>query len=343
MMMHMAIQMTPTITPPSWSCSPRRRMSTYGRSATHSRELRAQVLIVSDFNDWGNYVALDRQRLLEWPFRDIEQTIMARDVILYALGVGAGANPLDIRELSFVYEEGLHALPTMATILCAPGFSWYQDPHSGIDWRRMLHGEQSIELYAPLPTSGVIVGRTRVTDVFDRGEAKGALMTIERVLSDHTTGALLAKISAVMVLRGNGGFGGPSGPVANPHPIPDRAPYRSIRSATLPQSALIYRLSGDLNPLHVDPRVAAVAGFAKPILHGLCTFGVVGRALVEGVCAFNPGYLRSMRARFTSPVYPGETIRTDIWTDGETVSFRAVAVERDTVVLSNGSATVTPH
>lgn len=288
-------------------------------------------------------MGLDRQRLLEWPFRDIEQKITARDVILYALGVGAGANPLDERELQFVYENGLHALPTMAATLCSPGFSWYQDPRSGIDWKRMLHGEQSIELYAPLPTSGVIVGRTRVAEVLDRGEAKGALMTVERTLFDHATGAHLVKMSQVMVLRGNGGFGGPSGPVAGPHPIPDRAPDLSIRSGTLPQSALIYRLSGDLNPLHVDPKVAVAAGFPKPILHGLCTFGVVGRALVEGVCAFNPERLRSMQTRFTSPSYPGETIRTDVWTDGEMVSFRATAVERDTVVLSNGIATIVPH
>jgi acyl dehydratase len=293
--------------------------------------------------DGMSCMSLEPQRLLELPFEDIEQTIKAHDVILYALGVGAGANPLDERELRFVYEENLHALPTMAAVLCSPGFSWYQNPRNGIDWKRLLHGEQSIEIYSPLPTSGVIVGRTRVTEVIDRGEEKGALMTVERTLTDQASGGRLAKATAVMVLRGNGGFGGPSGPIAAPHVMPVRPPDLSITTATLPQAALIYRLSGDLNPLHVDPKVATAGGFKKPILHGLCTFGVVGRALIAGACDFDPTRLRTMRARFTSPTYPGETIRTDIWADGETVSFRATVVERDVVVLNNGCATAVLH
>lgn len=286
---------------------------------------------------------LDRQRLLEWPFEEIEQAITARDVILYALGVGAGSNPQDERELRYVYERNLHALPTMVAVLCSPAFSWYQDPRAGIDWRRMLHGEQSIEIYSPLPTSGVIVGRTRVADVVDRGEGKGALLTVERILTDRSSGERLARIAAVMVLRGNGGFSGPSRSGAAPHVMPERAPDRSITTATLPQAALIYRLSGDLNPLHVDPKVAVAGGFTRPILHGLCTFGVVGRALIEGACDFDPTRLRMMRARFTSPTYPGEVVRTDIWLDRETVSFRATVVERDVVVLNNGCAIVSPH
>jgi acyl dehydratase len=288
-------------------------------------------------------VSLDRQRLLELPFKDVEQAIMARDVILYALGVGAGANPQDERELRLVYEENLRALPTMAAALCSPGFSWYQDPRNGIDWKRMLHGEQSIDIYSPLPTSGVIVGRTRVTEVIDRGEGKGALMTVERTLTERASGASVAKATAVMFLRGNGGFGGPSGPIIAPHVMPERRPDLSITTATLPQAALIYRLSGDLNPLHADPKVATAGGFTRPILHGLCTFGVVGRALIEGACDFDPARLRTMRARFTSPTYPGETIRTDIWAGGETVSFRATVIERDAVVLNNGYATVGLH
>jgi acyl dehydratase len=288
-------------------------------------------------------VNLERQRLLELPFEDIDQEIIARDVILYALGVGAGANPHDGRELRFVYEENLHVLPTMAAVLCSPGFSWYQDPRNGIDWKRMLHGEQSVEIYSALPTSGVIVGRTCVTEVIDRGEGKGALMTVERTLTEGASGRRLAKTTALMFLRGNGGFGGPSGPVTAPHAMPERRPDLSITIPTLPQAALIYRLSGDLNPLHVDPKVATAGGFTKPILHGLCTFGVVGRALLEGACDFNPARLRKMRARFTSPTYPGETIRTDIWADGETVSFRATVIERDAIVLNNGCATVGLH
>jgi acyl dehydratase len=147
----------------------------------------------------------------------------------------------------------------------------------------------------------------------------------------------------VMFLRGNGGFGGPLGPVTVPHIIPERAPDVSITMATLPQAALIYRLSGDLNPLHVDPKVAGAGGFTRPILHGLCIFGVVGRALIDGACDFDPLRLRTMRARFTSPAYPGEFIRTDIWMDGETISFRATVAERNVVVLNNGCANVVPR
>ena len=286
-------------------------------------------------------MSLERQRLLDWEFKDTEQTILARDVILYALGLGAGANPLDERELRFVYEENLQTLPTMATVLCSPGFSWYQDPRTGIDWKRMLHGEQSIEIHSPLPTSGVIVGRTQVVEVVDRGAAKGALMTVQRTLTNKASGARLATVTAVMVLRGNGGFGGPPGPISTPHVMPDREADLSITTATLPQAALIYRLSGDLNPLHADPKIASAAGFASPILHGLCTFGIVGRAVIEGACDSDPARLRAMRARFTSPTYPGETIRTDIWL-GETISFRATVVGRDVIVLNNGSAAVAP-
>jgi acyl dehydratase len=286
-------------------------------------------------------VSLERERLLDWPFEDIEQTIVARDVILYALGVGAAANPLDERELRFVYEENLLTLPTMAAVLCSPGFSWYQDPRAGIDWKRMLHGEQSIVIHSPLPTSGVIVGHTRVVEVVDRGQGKAALMTVERTLTNKASGAQLATATAVMVLRGNGGFGGPSGPISTPHPMPVRPADLSITTATLPQAALIYRLSGDLNPLHVDPKVASAGGFARPILHGLCTFGIAGRALIEGACGSDPTRLRAIGVRFTSPTYPGETIRTDIWI-GETISFRATVVGRGVVVLNNGSATVAP-
>jgi acyl dehydratase len=176
----------------------------------------------------------------------------------------------------------------------------------------------------------------------DRGEGKGALLTVERILTDRASGERLARIAAVMVLRGNGGFGGPPRSGIAPHVIPDRPPDQSITTATSLRAALIYRLSGDLNPLHVDPKVAAAGGFTRPILHGLCTFGVVGRALIEGACDFDPTRLRMMRARFTSPTYPGEVVRTDIWVDRETISFRATVLERDVVVLNNGCATVSP-
>jgi acyl dehydratase len=165
-------------------------------------------------------------------------------------------------------------------------------------------------------------------------------MFTERSLTDKATGAPIATLSSTTVMRGDGGFGGPSGPTPEPHRLPARAPDAALDIATLPQAALIYRLSGDMNPLHADPKVAAAAGFARPIMHGLCSFGIAGRALVKLACGNDPGRLAHMQVRFTAPAYPGETIRTEIWRDGATVSFRARAVERDAVILSNGLATL---
>jgi acyl dehydratase len=146
-------------------------------------------------------------------------------------------------------------------------------------------------------------------------------------------------IAAVM-LRGDGGFGGKPGPQPPPHKLPETAPVKSLDLKTYPNSALIYRLSGDRNPLHADPKAAAAGGFKTPILHGLCTYGVAGRAIIMACCGGDPGRLRSLQVRFSSPVFPGETIRTEMWPDGERISFRARVVERDVVVLNNGLAMV---
>jgi acyl dehydratase len=147
-------------------------------------------------------------------------------------------------------------------------------------------------------------------------------------------------MGSTTMLRGDGGWGGKSGPQPAPHRLPETAPELHVDLKTYPNSALIYRLSGDWNPLHADPKAAAAGGFARPILHGLCTFGVVGRALIAGCCGGDPARLKCMAVRFSSPVYPGETIRTEIWRDGATASFRARVLERDVVVLNNGLATV---
>lgn len=280
---------------------------------------------------------IDREQLLNWPFKDVEQTYSERDTMLYALGVGLGADPLDEAQLPFVYEGGLKALPTMSVVLGYPGF-WLSDPATGVDWKRLLHGEQELEVFKPLPAAGTVIGRTRVVDVIDKGKDKGALVISERDIVDKASGKLLTRLSSTSFLRGDGGFGGPSGPVTAPHVLPERAPDQTVSLATLPQAALIYRLSGDYNPLHADPKVARAGGFDRPILHGLCTFGVAGHALLKAVCNYQPDLLRKLRVRFTAPVYPGETIRTEIWRDGPVVSFRCLVEERNLVVLSNGRA-----
>jgi acyl dehydratase len=283
---------------------------------------------------------INRDTLLSWKFPEVEHRYTERDTILYALALGLGADPIDPEQLKFVYQAKLRALPTMGVILGYPGF-WLSDPKTGADWKRLLHGEQSITLHQPLPAAGVVVSRSRVVDVIDKGVEKGAFVFVERKVYDKPSDALLCTLNATSVLRGDGGFGGPAGPTPEPHPIPDRPADLQLETTTLPQAALIYRLTGDMNPLHADPEIAKAAGFPRPILHGLCTFGIAGYALLRLACGSDPNRLRSLKARFTAPVFPGETIVTEVWRDGPICSFRASVAERQKVVLGNGRAEIT--
>jgi len=284
---------------------------------------------------------IDYQRLKAWPFPELEHRYEAKDTILYALGIGLGADPVDPHQLRFVYEDGLKALPTMAAVLAYPGF-WAKNPETGIDWKKVLHGEMGFVIAKPLPPSGTVLGRTVIEEIVDKGAGKGALLYSRRDVRDKETGALLASLSSTSVLRGDGGFGGPSGPTRAVHPLPERAPDLVCDLPTLPQAALIYRLSGDYNPLHADPEVAKAGGFPRPILHGLCTFGVAGHALLRTLCGYDPARLKRMEVRFSAPVYPGETIRTEIWREGAgRAGFRCRIVERDVVAINNGLAEVT--
>ena len=272
-----------------------------------------------------------------FPFDEVEQSWTSRDTILYALGLGYGHDPLDEHQLPFIYEDavGFRAVPTMAAILAGPGF-WVRDPRSGIQWQKILHGEQSIQLYRPLPTAGRVRARTHVVDVLDKGADKGALIYLQRDLHDSASNEKLATLGMSIFARGNGGFGGRSrGPDAL-HRLPDRAFDTVCDIPTSPQSALIYRLSGDLNPLHIDPEIARQAGFKSPILHGLCTLGVAGHAVLRTYCNLDTSRFVSLSLRFSRPTYPGETIRTYMWRDGDIVSFCCQAVEREVTVLDHG-------
>lgn len=287
-------------------------------------------------------MTIDVARLKAWPFEPVVHTYTARDTMLYALGLGVGHDPLDRDALRFVYEDGLQALPTMAVVLGYPGF-WAKDPATGIDWVKLLHGEQSLELFDSLPAAGTVVGRTRVTALVDKGAGKGALMVSQRDVCD-AGGRLLAVSRSVSFLRGDGGFsagGQPSDPPPPPRePVPEAPPDHVCELPTRAEIALIYRLSGDTNPVHADPGVARAAGFERPILHGLCSFGISGVAVLKTLCGWNPARLRQIGCRFSAPVYPGETLRVEIWQRGESVRFRTRVVERDLVVLSHGSASV---
>ena len=278
---------------------------------------------------------LDYDRIRNWRFPPVEQRYGARDTILYGLGIGLGGDPMDRRELRFVYEDGLAAFPTMATVLASPGF-WVRDPATGLDWRRSVHAEQALTIHAPLPPEGTIVGATRVTGIVDKGD-KGAMILTERTLRDDA-GTLLATMINTSFCRGDGGFGDRGDQAPTPHAPPTRAPDETCVIATSPQAALIYRLSGDENPLHADPEAAARAGFARPILHGLASFGIAARAVLATYCDYDAVRLRALQLRCAGIVYPGESLRFGLWRDGGVVSFTAHAVERDALALANGRA-----
>ena len=288
---------------------------------------------------------IDYHVLKNWPFEPVRQTYRAKDAALYSLGIGYGCDPLDEDDLAYVLDRDLRVPPTFANVLGHPGF-WARNPATGIDATRLLHGEQTLRLHKPLEPAGTVVGVSRVLGVTDRGPGKGALLLIERRITDEGTGELLATIEQLNVLRGDGGFsadGQPSDPPPDaPRPVPDRPPDHRLDLPTRPETALIYRLSGDDNPLHADPAAARAAGYERPILHGLATFGIAGRAVLKALCANRPERLGALRARFTAPVYPGDTIRTEMWREGDAVRFRASALERGVIVLDRGTASVPP-
>jgi len=282
-------------------------------------------------------VAVNYERLLNWTFQDEVQAYDERDTILYALGVGCGAEPEDLK---FVYERGLCALPSMATVLSYPGF-WLRNEAFGIDWTKVVHGEQLITQHAPLPLKGTAVSKSRVVDVVDKGPQSGLFVYCERLLYEAVTETLLATLEETLILRGDGRQRSPRQRTGRKITVPDRAPDAVINLPTLPQAALIYRLCGDLNPLHVDPEAAAKAGFPKPILHGLCTMGLATRAVLRACCHNDPARLRSIGARFNAPVFPGETIETQLWReDGGNITFRCGVSERKVVVLEGAALVV---
>jgi acyl dehydratase len=280
---------------------------------------------------------IDRDALLAWEIPEITQAITARDAMLYALGVGYGCDPLDERELPFVYQERLRAAPTLAVILCYPG-QWHAAPGTGITSSHVVQGTQWFRLEAPLQAPSTVRGRTRVTQVYDKGPGRGALVTTECSVRDAQSDAPLCTIGTTHYCRADGGFGGPPAPPGDAAPMPARPPDRVCELATLPQAGLLYRLSGDRNPIHVDPARARSAGFPRPLLHGRCTFGVAGRALLRELLDYDADRLKHMEARFAAPVYPGEAIKVEMWEEAHGACFRASVPQRDVVVLDRGRA-----
>lgn len=282
---------------------------------------------------------IDRDKLLAWPFKPVIQSYTRKDAILYALGLGLGADPMDEGQLRYVYEKDMAVFPTFVAVLCSPG-PWFVNPESGLTPAMMVHGEQFLKLHQSLQPEGTLRGMTRVVDVIDKGEGKGALLYVDREVYDDATGVHIATVSGTIFARADGGFGGPAGPTRPSHPIPERAPDVTLDMPTLPQQALLYRLNGDMNPLHADPAFALKAKFPRPILHGMCTWGIAAHAILKAYCDYDAAKFRGFDARFSAPVFPGETVTVQMWRDGDSISLRARVDARNAIVLDAGRASI---
>lgn len=279
---------------------------------------------------------INPEQLLAARIPEIEQRYGWRECMLYALGIGIGLDPMDEADLPFVDETRLKVHPSMVNVLGYPGF-WMRDPAFGLDWVKTVHGEHAIRLHRPLPPQAQVVGASRIVDLVDKGEGKGALIYVEREIRDTQSSELLATVNQTVFCRGDGGFGGPRKTQSAPRPIPERAPDTTISLPTSPQTALVYRLSGDFNPLHANPAAARAAGFERPILHGLATFGITCHGLMKRLCDSDPTAVRAMGGRFSAPVFPGETLHVEIWREGAGLTtFRTTVPQRGVVVMNNG-------
>ncbi|WP_431876606.1 MaoC/PaaZ C-terminal domain-containing protein [Amycolatopsis sacchari] len=258
----------------------------------------------------------------------------ASDVLLYHLALGAGSAPTNPSELRYAYERDLRVLPTFATVAAnlrsvdAPAVRM---PGIEIDLAKVVHGAQAVTVHRPIPVEGKAVGRTRVVDVLDKGKAAVVVSETSVAGSDGTP---LWTAQSRIFARGEGGFGGRRGDSEKVE-RPNREPDATIDTPTLPQQALLYRLCGDRNPLHADPEFARRAGFEAPILHGLCTYGMVAKAVTDAVLDGDVTRVQSFSARFAGVVFPGETLRTRVWQDGKRLLLATNTVERDAPALAD--------
>jgi acyl dehydratase len=259
-----------------------------------------------------------------------------REVMLYAYGIGLGADPMDEKELAFVNEacatpRALKVVPTFASVA-----AWGAGPgEMNLNRVLVVDGERDITFHQPLATAAHITADSSVREVYDKGKDKGVVISHQTVLKNEK-GERLATLVASRFARGDGGFGGPNLTQPDPHKIPSREPDRTIDISTRPDQALVYRLCGDRNPLHSDPGFAKKAGFPKPILHGMCTYGITCRGVLQTYADYDPSAFKQHVARFSSPVYPGETVTIEMWKDGDVVSFEAKVKARGVTVIKNG-------
>lgn len=252
-------------------------------------------------------------------FEPVHYAWDSEDAILYALGVGAG-----IDELEFTTENSIgtlqKVLPTFAVVGAGPSFMSLLDEIGSFDLSQLLHAEQSFQVFGPIPVSASVVTTSEVLGIYDK--ITGASVVVKSTTSEVSSNRVLFTNTATLFIKGEGSFGGSRGERSKPLPLPDREPDAVITYETVPTQALIYRLSGDRNPLHSDPVFAQHAGFERPILHGLCTFGFAGRAILHECCESKPERFGELSARFVSPVYPGDLLTTSIWESDGLVYFK---------------------
>lgn len=276
---------------------------------------------------------IDIDRLKRFAIPSVRQSLTREQAALYALSLGLGQNPCDEADLRFVdFSRGLRALPAMATVLAHPGF-WLAHPDSGVDAARVVHAGHALSLHAELPVEGDIVSQTRLVNVIDKGPGKAALLELCKSLTDAGSGRCLATSTSHIMVREGGGFGGATAAPPPESDVPQGSPDHVISLQTRPEQALLYRLNGDANPLHSDPAVARQAGFARPILHGLCTFGMICHAVVRRCADGDASALQALQLRFLAPVYPGETVCLHIWNSG---AFEAWCADRSVRVIGQG-------
>jgi acyl dehydratase len=283
-------------------------------------------------------MGLNYERIMAYRPADIHVRYGRRDCILYALGIGLGMHPIEPGELKFVYERaGLEAFPTMAVVLGWPGRM--TDPAFGIDERLVVAGDLKVVLHRPLTPEGRLISRPRIKEVIDKGLGNAAIILNTRDLLAED-GTPVATVDSSTFARKHGGFGGKATQSPAQPAVPQTEPEKVCDLPTPPNLALLYRLNGDENPLHADPQRAEEAGFDRPILHGAASFGVAAHAILRACADYQPQRLKSIEARFSRPVFPGETIRTEMWPEGERISFQCRVVGRDEIVLNNGLAIV---
>jgi acyl dehydratase len=275
---------------------------------------------------------MDLHKVVNRIFPDTRQIYSARDSILYALGVGFGSQPLDAQHIDYLFEDRLKASPTYANVLGHPGM-WARDPAYGIDWKTLLHAEQRLDMHAVLPPEGEVTASHCIMGVRDMGD-RGAMLHQRKQVTNAQTGETIATVTNTLMLRGDGGCGDWGDVPEALQTLPETTPDSALEVQVTEIQPLIYRLSGDVNPLHIDPDVAKVAGFPRPILHGLSTKGMAGYALLRQFCDMDPSRLESMAVRFSRPVLPGDRIRFEFWGKGAgIIRFRAVVPNRDDLLV----------